>query len=200
MDWSQFWIEHAGRRRAASFFGESFLPELLRVVNTHAPLALSFLEWGTGMSTLLLANIARQRNGSVVTIDHIPEYANSVMLRLKDFPVRSLIGDLTGPKLSQADTGLNYSNLPLSLGENFDFIFIDGRRRMECAFVSLILAQPSTIVVLHDYRRSRYQIISILFETLELNEQFRVMKPKRALLDLIASDREKVIKEILSSS
>ena len=183
MDWSGFWIEHAGERRDAQTFGEAFLPELLRVVETHAPDARSFLEWGTGLSTLLFARIAAERGGSVTTIDHEEPYVRSVMSRLgPGAPVRSIIADLTGPKLSQEDPGLNYSTTPLGLEKTFDFFLIDGRRRMECALTAAALSQPSTVVVLHDYRRGRYQTVKVLFEVIEDGPQFRVMRPRPELL------------------
>jgi hypothetical protein len=199
MDWSDFWIEHAGERRDAGTFGQTFLPELLRVVEEQAPQARSFLEWGTGLSTLLLARLAAQRGGSVVTIDHDAAYAGSVLMRLAPHaPVRSLIADLTGPKRSQADVELNYGSLPLTLGEFFDFILVDGRRRVECLFTAFVLAQLPTVVVLHDYRRTRYRAVSIFFETIEAGEQFWVMRGRPELLRLTTAERARVLQDVRS--
>jgi hypothetical protein len=38
------------------------------------------------------------------------------------------------------------------------------------------LCHPDTIVVLHDYRRRRYQPVKALYEILEDGSQFRVMR------------------------
>ena len=48
--------------------------------------------------------------------------------------------DQQGPSLSQSDEGYNYSTYPISLNRAFDF-FIDGRRRLGCAFVAGV-SQP----------------------------------------------------------
>jgi predicted O-methyltransferase YrrM len=201
VDWSEFWIEHLGERRDAGTFGPTFLPELLRVIRQHAPQARRFLEWGTGISTLLFARLAGERQGSVVTIDPETAYARSVMTRLgAEAPVRLITADLTGPKLSQEDPELNYSTLPLSLGGSFDFIFIDGRRRVECAMTAFVLAHPGTIVVLHDYRRARYQPVSVLFETLEAGEHFRVMRQRPELARFTEAEGARLVRELSSGS
>jgi len=201
VDWSEFWIEHAGERRDAGTFGPTFLPELLRVIRQYAPQARHFLEWGAGLSTLLFARLAAERQGSVVTIDHESTYARSVMARLGSrAPVRSITADLTGPKLSQADPELNYSTLPLSLGGSFDFVFIDGRRRVECALTAFILALPGTIVVLHDYRRARYQPVAVLFETLEAGEHFRVLRRRFDLGRCIEEERGLLMRRLANGS
>lgn len=194
MDWSEFWFEHAGERRDANASGRTFLPELLRVVDEHAPQARSFLEWGSGLSTLLLARLAAQRGGTLVTIDHKPDYARSVLARLEpDAPVRSLIADLRGPKRSQSDPEHNYATLPLTLGKDFDFVLVDGRRRVECLLTAFVLARPTTVIVLHDYRRSRYRAAFLLFETIEEGEQFRVMRGQPELLRLTAAKRMEML-------
>jgi len=41
--------------------------------------------------------------------------------------------DLRGPIRTDRDPELNYASFPLGLNRKFDVIFIDGRRRMECA-------------------------------------------------------------------
>jgi len=68
--------------------------------------------------------------------------------------------------------------LPISFGGKFDFIFIDGRRRMECAFVAALLASEDAVIVIHDYRRNRYQTILSLFDVVEDGPQFRVLRVK----------------------
>jgi hypothetical protein len=90
--------------------------------------------------------------------------------------------DLIGPKLSDRDPELNYAMLPLGWGRKFDFIYIDGRRRMECAMVATLVSHSGTIVILHDYRRARYQSVRLLFDIIEDGPQFRVMRPSDIVL------------------
>jgi hypothetical protein len=188
---ARYQIIHEGQvSDAATLFGADYIPELRRIVDTHAPAAATFLEWGTGVSTLLFAEIAGERSGAFVSIDHHAEYARSAVAGIRPPAiVRSLVADLEGPMLGQDDPGCNYSSLPLSLGMDFDFIYIDGRRRIECAHTAFLLSSPSTIVVLHDYRRERYQAVKVLFDVLEDGSQFRVLKAKPSLLAATAADR-----------
>lgn len=199
-EWRDLWFEHQGQRISAGAFGLSFLPELLRVVTVWAPSAGSFLEWGSGLSTLLLARVAAARGGRLTTLDHDAAYQRSVLDRLSGSePVTALVEELRGPQRSQRDTGLNYSARPLALGDSFDFILIDGRRRMECALTAFLLSSPETLVAIHDYRRARYQGLALLFETLEEGEQFRVLRARPELLTATAAERRQVLRRVRSA-
>ncbi len=191
---ARYQFAHAGEVCKAASFGTDYIAELERVAGTFAPAARTFLEWGTGVSTILLAGIAGQRAGAFISIDDNAEYARSAVSGIQPPAiVRSLVADLTGPTLGQVDAGLNYSSLPVSLGMDFDFIYIDGRRRMECAHTAFVLSSPATIVVLHDYRRTRYQAVKVFFEVIEDGPQFRVMKARPELLAATAVERERLI-------
>ena len=171
-------------------FGLDFLPELARVVDSYAGTAPAMLEWGAGLSTLLLAEIAGRRGGTFISVDHNEDYARSVVSRIHPpATVRSLAFDLTGPKLGQADPGLNYTNAPAALGLDFGFILVDGRRRLECLFMAFALSGPDTVVALHDYRRARYQAALVLFDVIEDGPQFRVLRAKPGLLALTTGER-----------
>jgi predicted O-methyltransferase YrrM len=175
-------------------FGSDFLPELARIVDSHAGSASAFLEWGAGLSTLLLAEIAGSRGNTYISIDHNEAYARSVASRIHPpAAVRLLACDLTGPKLGQTDQGLNYTNAPAALDLDFGFILIDGRRRLECLFMAFILSGPETVVVLHDYRRARYQAALVLFDVIEDGPQFRVLRAKPGLLVLTTDERSHLL-------
>ena len=196
-DWSDFWIEHDGGQRTADGYGQTYLPELLRIAEEFAPEARSFLEWGSGLSTLLLCQLAEQRRGNVVTIDHDAKYAQSVVARFRPgAPVRSLVVDLTGPMASQTDPELNYATLPAGLGLQFDFILVDGRRRIECLFTAFVLSHAPTVVALHDYRRNRYRASSVLFQIVETGDQFCTMRARPDLLALTKGERQKVLHDM----
>jgi hypothetical protein len=194
LDLSRYRIEYGGEVRSASMFGLDFLPELARVVDSYAGTASAILEWGSGLSTLLLAEIAGLRGGTFVSVDHNEEYARSVVSRIHPpATVRLLTCDLTGPKLGQADPGLNYSNAPASLGLDFGFMLIDGRRRLECLFIAFVLSGLDTVVALHDYRRGRYQAALVLFDVIEDGPQFRVLRAKPGLLALTTGERSNLL-------
>jgi hypothetical protein len=95
--------------------------------------------------------------------------------------------DRVGPTRSNSDQELNYSTFPLSLKKTFDIILIDGRRRMECAFIAATLCHEKTLVILHDYRRARYQPVLALFDVVEDGAQFRVLRIKSTALQALKS-------------
>jgi hypothetical protein len=174
-----------GQVRASDAFGTDYLSELRRVIDQYVrPVTRAFLEWGTGNSTLA---ILQWRDtlalDNFFTIDDDQTYLDELVRQLPPWSgFHPLCADLVGPKASDRDPELNYSTLPLTLASQFDFIFIDGRRRLECALVAALLCHQDSVVVLHDYRRGRYQPIKALYDIVEDGPQFRVMRPRRGIL------------------
>jgi hypothetical protein len=169
-------------------FGRDYLAEFNRVLDRFLRAAPgNILEWGAGYTTLeLLRRLDANGCRLFVTIDDNEEYLREVLKHSEPRPwFRPITEGLIGPRKNQSDPELAYSTSPLLLGEVFDFIYIDGRRRMECALTSALLAHEETIIVLHDYRRGRYQPVRALFDIVEDGVAFRVMKPRRELLPLI---------------
>jgi len=124
----EYWFEFAGKRRSASIYGTDFLPELRRIAEGHLTRpGQQILEWGAGLSTLLLADIAPLRKAELVSVDNNADYQKAVCDRV---PIGSLVKaytvDLTGPRKSDSDPGPNYSTFPLGRREEFDLILIDG--------------------------------------------------------------------------
>lgn len=196
MDLTRYRIEFRGEVRDSECFGPGFLPELAALVERYVPVGGSFLEWGSGLSTPLLAEIVERRGGTLVSVEQDADYARAVLANVRSpHVVQSIIADLTGPKLSQADTGLSYSTWPLGLGRGFDFILIDGWRRVECALMAFILSGPTRWVALHDYRRTRYQPVSVLFDILEDGPHFRAMRARKELAGLTAAARSRVLRQ-----
>jgi hypothetical protein len=175
-------ITFSGRTQSSRYYGDDYLSEYRRILLQYVkPVTRRYLEWGAGNTTLA---VIQMRNELAVdhlhSIDDNAEYLNDLIAQ---FPAWSGFHphcvDLIGPMMSDRDQGLNYATFPLSLGGPFDFIFIDGRRRMECALFATSLCHPQTIVALHDYRRFRYQIVTSLYDVIEDGPQFRVMRKRR---------------------
>ena len=177
-------------------FGADFLPELARVIEAYAISGpLLCLEWGSGLSTQLLNDLVVRRGGFLVTLDDNPEYLAGVAGALSHRDVVEAIpADLRGRIRGQEheDRELAYSTAPLARGADFDLVLIDGRRRLECSFSALLMAHEKSLVVLHDYRRARYQAVAAFYDTLELGNQFRVMRPKPAVLAALAPARAEI--------
>jgi hypothetical protein len=167
--------------RSSLAYGKDYLSELDRVIRAYVrPAEKNFLEWGMGHTTLFLAeNRAAYGLTGLVSIDHDRDYFQRVVAQLPAWPgFTPLCADLMGPKMSDRDPEPNYATLPLSLRRRFDLVYIDGRRRLECALVATQVCAADGVVVLHDYRRRRYDMVRLLYDIVEDGSQFRVMRPK----------------------
>ena len=174
--------------RTPDSFGSDYLSEFGRIITTYAcNHNRSCLEWGMGNSTrYFLENRNALNLKDLYSIDHTEEYFNVLLSNLPKWEnFYPFCIDLIGTGNSDRDDGYNYASYPLTFSKKFDVIYIDGRRRMECAFLSLSLCHSETIVILHDYRRLRYQNIKLLYDIIEDGNQFRVMKLKPLVNDLL---------------
>jgi len=174
-----------GQRRPADCFGPDYLPELRRILQSYVrPRTRAYLEWGTGISTMAILQWRQDLPlDRFFSLDDSEPYMAELLPQLPGWSgFHPITIDLRGTIESDRDPSLNYSTLPLSFGTKFDFIFIDGRRRMECALIASLLCHRETIVLLHDYRRARYQPIMTLFKIVEDGPQFRVMRLRSNLL------------------
>ena len=178
-------IQIGAESRSANAFGADYLSEIRRVIDAHAHgNSHTVLEWGMGNSTrFFLEERDALHLAALYSIDHHAEYFAALEKTLPKWDCFYAFRlDLIGQMASDRDAGLNYSTFPLSLPTRFDVIYIDGRRRMECALAAAQLCSAHTIVFLHDYRRERYQGVRFLFDIVEDGPQFRVMKLKPQLL------------------
>jgi hypothetical protein len=178
-------LDSFGIIRHSNAYGADYLSEFRRVITAFAsPGPRKVLEWGMGNSTqFFIEERDAMGLGGLISIDHSAEYFAALLESLPKWDgFRPFCLDLVGPKISDRDPEFNYGTFPLSLNARFDIIFIDGRRRMECAYTAAQLCGPDTIVILHDYRRARYQGVCFLFDVVEDGSQFRCMKLKPQLL------------------
>lgn len=183
-------------------YGSSYEREFRRVLEQYVKnRTLCALEWGAGNTTILLKDFYESiahREKWICSIDHNEPYLQALKEKLTGCEFLDLFCvDVTGPCRSQIDKGLNYSTFPLKFRKEFDFIFIDGRRRMECAFMAMMMAHDETVVCVHDYRRARYQGVLSCFQILEDGPQFRVMKVRSGMLPMIQEMRPFVFSQML---
>jgi Glycosyl transferase family 8 len=161
-------------------FGGDFSTELGEVIEGWAPNAARFLEWGSGTSTKVICEIAKKRpNPFVMSIDHDLGYIQQVSAGLRGFAFlhfRCL--DLQGATFHQEDKDASYSSYPWLIGLEPDVILIDGRRRSECALTAAQIVAKDGIVILHDWRRTRYSTLRALYDTIHEGKQFLVLRSK----------------------
>jgi hypothetical protein len=174
-------------------YGSNFLPELTELIERFAPTASRFLEWGSGESTRALCDIAQKRRDPIVlSIDDHDAYQRSIAASLPLYPFlhfRCL--DLKGPSKSQDDQYPSYSSYPFLIGLEFDFALIDGRRRGECALAAAQVISEEGVILVHDWRRSRYRIFRALFDTIFEGEQFLVLRPRAGAFERRSASLDK---------
>lgn len=168
-------------------YGQAYDTEFRRVLRQYAGEATTFLEWGAGYTTrMTIEHIGDRPVDLFLTIDHNKSYLDKVVEEYTDCAyLQSKAMSLEGPCVDDRDTGLNYATFPFTAGRTFDFIFIDGRRRMECAMMALALSNPDSIIVIHDYRRTRYQPLLAFYRIIEDGPQFRVVAPRMTIFPAV---------------
>jgi len=194
-----------GQRIIAShFYDNPYLEEYCQIIVRYALRGTEahILEWGSGFTTLVASSLLLDKGAtySITSLDDYGPYQASVRASLDTGErVKMVLDDLIGPGKSQADPELNYSTWPLASKKRYSMIFIDGRRRVECGFIAALLSDADTFVVLHDFRRGRYQAMLGLFEVVEETKQFRIMKLRRSVHEALMPGREAVERALHSA-
>lgn len=99
------------------------------------------LEWGSGKSTKLMRKLLP--DSEIHSIEH----------QLKWY----LLWKLTIHKVNLHRIPLNNYPSPNFPDKYFDFIFVDGRNRVECMKSSLELLKDNGLLMLHDSNREKYR-------------------------------------------
>lgn len=188
-------FEFRGQTMSETVYGADYVPELKRLLETYGgPKTRAVLEWGSGVSSLIIAEYGDRWNSELfLTLDGDANYQNAVFAgrTMGPFVTVKALHEI-GPGNGQIDPELTYSTYPLFLRDTFDLIFIDGRRRVECAYHAALLCHPGSIVIVHDYRRSRYQSMYGLFEAVEEGSQFLVLRIREGVHRELQPGRERV--------
>lgn len=104
------------------------------------------LEWGPGLSTEVMLEHAPR--AQIVSVEH-----DEIWHARADEQFGSRI-TLLHERCTNRNS--NYAHVAYDHAP-FDFVFVDGRRRVECVLTALkCLSEPSKIVMLHDACRDRY--------------------------------------------
>lgn len=169
---------------ADDIYGKNYLSELARIFRQTSP--TSVLEWGAGCTTLLFSQLIDRDRAQIVSIDDNEEYMKAVMDAVPaDVNIAAYACSRMGLGRSQADPELHYSFFPASLPGRYNFIYIDGRRRVECAVHSLLCCDTNATLVVHDHMRAQYQALKAFFDVVEEGSQFLVLRPNTRILEAV---------------
>lgn len=181
-------------------YGSDYEMELRQIARRVAKKNVAVLEFGAGESTGIWAEQFSGLAPLIISIDHEKDYLKRVAESLPDANVQFRCFDLEGSKESQSDQHLTYSTYQYGLNRYFDLIYIDGRRRLECALVSSFSATDDTLVVIHDHARSRYALMRDLYHDEEVFGQFLILRrPKLKRRVSSASKERRAIVQVVSS-
>jgi hypothetical protein len=111
---------------------------------------LECLEWGAGHSTLYFPRFIEEsgrRGYTWDSIEHDPEWHRATMATIDGVYAKVTLCKLT-PEC--------YAQKPLSFGNRYDFVLVDGRLRRRCLITASKILAVGGVVVLHDAKREYY--------------------------------------------
>ncbi len=150
-------------------FGVTYINVLAAEIARLSPKRI--LEWGPGISTLLLAELCPQ--AQLLSIEHDLEWfakMNGVKRYYHQLDVVHRAISLR-PGASQG-----YATYPFLRSELFDLIFIDGRARCDCIAVASRKISPHGTVLVHDAHRRNYHPAFRLFRTVNIKDNTAVLR------------------------
>lgn len=172
--------------------------------------ASSYLEWGTGGSTIVASWRANQDGMPplrVHAIESDPEWRDAMLRQYPDVEqavaARRLtlhsdffsgkVGFLGYPANWPARNRTARAREAQAMVEDapccFDLILVDGRFRNACLLHALRLAHPHTTVLIHDFAsRPHYRpVVHKYYGVMQIVDTFAVLRPNRASMELARS-------------
>lgn len=143
----------------------SFLELLRRWLTEKQPRKI--IEWGPGLSTQTMLEICL--TSSIVSIEHEAKWFIKAQ-ELKCPRLELILHNLTQPASRYAVCAFDYGP--------FDFAFVDGRRRVECALVAMSMLNPGGVVMLHDWCRKEYRVLEYYGRILERKDNTVIFEPR----------------------
>ena len=149
---------------------EMWLSEINYIEDTLVNLAkerecLEVLEWGSGNGTVYFSKFLQKENVNFkwVAVEHFIPWFEKVVAMLKTHRLSDRVECFLKSPTYEEDKNIQetldlneYIHFPATLGIEFDFILVDGRRRKECLHKAVEILSPDGVVVLHDAERPWY--------------------------------------------
>lgn len=139
----------------------SYKKLLEKTLLVHKPKKI--LEWGTGRSTILMHKLLPRTE--IHSIEHNWKWCMRWRLGIFGVNLHCV------PSLEKYIS----PNFP---EKYFDFIFIDGTKRVECMKTSLRLLKDDGLLMLHDSNREEYKKCIKLYEKVEESNNTILMRKK----------------------
>ena len=119
------------------------------------------LEWGSGGSTVYFTQFLKRQNIPYLwrSVEYNKGWYEKVQQELSgDKNTRLALFDVGNRSLRQRNIPMEeYIKYPSTLGEAFDLIIVDGRKRRRCLLEADKILSPDGVVLLHDAQRKHYQ-------------------------------------------
>ena len=125
---------------------DSYYPLMVKWLDIIKPKRI--LEWGPGLSTQVMRERCPKAN--IISIEHQKKYYDIAMDQLRGLNIQLFLIEE-----NENSSMPNYTNPPVF--GFFDFIFVDGRHRVDCLKTSMKLIKKNGIIMLHDAERLEYQ-------------------------------------------
>ena len=121
---------------------------------------LRILEWGSGGSTVHFTDFLKNRGIAYewLSLEYNKDWYGEIRkLKSGDPRAKIVLFDVGNAELKQRHANMDdYVSYPAKLGEKYDFILVDGRKRRRCLLEAKKLLLPGGVVVLHDAERKYY--------------------------------------------
>lgn len=144
----------------------SFAPHLRRWCASIRPKRI--LEYGPGLSTQIMREECPE--AYIVTVEHQAAFAKLAIDQ----------GHADRVVVRQVKRSSTYSAVAYEEAKDglFDLVFVDGRRRIECALAGLSVLSFAGIVIVHDFERWQYRAaLSPIANLLEEYDNTAVLRP-----------------------
>lgn len=126
---------------------------------------LNVLEWGSGNGTVYFAKFLQKKNVRFkwIAVEHFVPWFEKVTAMLKEHRLSDHVECFLKSPTREEDKNVQetldldeYVHFPSTLGINFDFVLVDGRKRRECLEKAVGILYPDGVVILHDAERPWY--------------------------------------------
>ena len=128
---------------------------------------LRILEWGSGGSTVHFTDFLKNRGIAYewLSLEYNKDWHDEIQkLKSGDPRAKIVLFDVGNAELKQRHANMDdYVSYPAKLGEKYDFILVDGRKRRRCLLEAQKLLLPGGVVALHDAERKYYHCAFLRF-------------------------------------